>query len=191
MVLGTHRAIGAEIDDMSLLNIAIDESIREGITVTGAFDDATACYFGGLVLTDNSSRSILKRDTLDPDLVVIVHVPTSRLSKSAVDRSRFADNRDMFHEAFDLAAKGEYSRAMVLNSRATARSLDLSDEATEAAMKAGARAAGITGTGPATVALCKRERSDDVERAMSAFEGVVTRTTLNITPSREVIPRLL
>ncbi len=191
VVLAAARAAGTELDDGGILDLAIDQSIRAGVTVTGAFDDAAACFHGGLVMTDNNSREIITTGRLDPSLEVVLHIPYKRILKGDIEKSRFTDLRDRFDEAFDLALKGAYPRAMEANSKATAVALDLSEEAPEAAREAGAYAAGITGTGPASVALCRRDRVGDVERAFSRFEGDVIRTTLNNTPSREVVPRLL
>ncbi len=191
VVLAALRAVGKDLDDDALLNIAIDESIRAGVTVTGAYDDATACHFGGLVVTDNTSRTIIKRGALDPELAVLIQVPEGKIAKSSVEPARFAEHVDDFKNALSLAVEGEYPEAMALNSMATARALDISDEAADAARKAGALAAGITGTGPASVALCRRDRIKNVEKALSAFDGSVIRANLNSTPSREVVPRLL
>ncbi|HUU06799.1 MAG TPA: shikimate kinase [Thermoplasmata archaeon] len=191
VVLAALRAIGKDLKDDALLNIAIDESIQAGVTVTGAYDDAAACHFGGLVVTDNRSRTIIKRGAVDPELAVLIQVPEGRIAKSSVEPARFAERIDDFENALSLVVKGEYPEAMALNSRATARALDLSDEAPAAARKAGAFAAGITGTGPASVALCRRDRIKEVEKALSAFDGGVIHASLNSTPSREVVPRLL
>jgi shikimate kinase len=191
VVLAALRALGKDMNDEALLNVAIDESIRAGVTVTGAFDDAAACHFGGLVVTDNTSRTVMKRGMLPPSLVVLVHVPAARISKSSIDKERFVARRDEFETALALATKEKYSEAMALNSRATAEALGLSDDAPSAARMAGAFAAGITGTGPASVALCRRDRVGDVEKALSAFEGTIIHAVLNSTPSREVAPRLL
>jgi len=191
VVLAALRAIGKDLKDDALLNIAIDESIQAGVTVTGAYDDAAACHFGGLVVTDNRSRTIIKRGAVDPELAVLIQVPEGRIAKSSVEPARFAERIDDFENALSLVVRGEYPEAMALNSRATARALDLSDEAPAAARKAGAFAAGITGTGPASVALCRRDRIKEVEKALSAFDGGVIHASLNSTPSREVVPRLL
>ncbi len=191
VALATLRAVGRDLKDDALLNIAIDESMRAGVTITGAYDDAAACHFGGLVVTDNISRTVIKRGALDPELAVLIQVPEGRIAKSSVDPARFAEQSEDFENALGLAVRGDYLEAMALNSRATAKALDLSDEAPAAARKAGALAAGITGTGPASVALCRRDRIKDVEKALAAFDGSVIHASLNSTPSREVVPRLL
>jgi shikimate kinase len=190
VVLAALRALGKDMSDESLISVAIDESMRAGVTVTGAFDDAAACHFGGLVVTDNTSRTILGRDTLPPNLVVLVHVPEARISKTSIDKGRFIEHRSEFETALTLALEQKYPEAMAVNSKATAEALGISDDAPAAAREAGAFAAGITGTGPASVALCEGDRVEGVEMALSAFEGRVIRAALNSTPSREVSPRL-
>lgn len=41
------------LDDLEIINLAIDASLEAKVTITGSFDDATASYFGGVVVTDN------------------------------------------------------------------------------------------------------------------------------------------
>jgi shikimate kinase len=191
VVLAAARALGRELEDSRLLDLAIDESIRAGVTVTGAFDDAAACYFGGLVITDNTCRSVLKTDSLNSSLSVVLHIPETKIAKSQVDKARFGELKCEFDRALELAAKGDYPGAMEVNSKATALAMDLSDDASSSARAAGAYAAGITGTGPASVALCGKRVIEGVEEAFSRFGGRVIRAELNNVPSKEVIPRLL
>ena len=54
----TSEIIAEEFDlkplsDLETINLAIDASLEAGVTITGSFDDATASYFGGVVVTDN------------------------------------------------------------------------------------------------------------------------------------------
>ncbi len=191
VVLATLRSLGEDLPDDELLSIGIDESIRAGVTVTGAFDDSAACFHGGVVVTDNRRRRVLRSDTIDGDLVAVIHVPDRMIPKSSVDATRFAERMDEFEKALDLAFRGEYPEATRLNSRLCAEALDLSDEVAEAARAKGAYAAGITGTGPATVALCQEADVDAITTAMRAYEGDIITTSLNQTCSREVVPRLL
>ncbi|HIH01933.1 TPA: shikimate kinase [Thermoplasmata archaeon] len=191
VVLATARALGRNLEDSELLDIAIDESIRAKVTVTGAFDDAAACYYGGLVVTDNTCRTVLRTGSLDPALSVVLHIPDRTIPKDQVDKARFGELKREFDTALELTVKGDYPRAIEVNSMATARALDLSDEASEAAREAGAYAAGITGTGPASFALCAGDVVEAVEKIFSQFGGRTVRASLNTVPSKEVIPRLL
>jgi shikimate kinase len=190
-VLAAVRAAGGDVDDATVLDLAIDESVKAGVTITGAFDDATACFAGGAAVTDNRTRTILSRGRVDPSLVVVIHVPERSISKSSLKGKDFGHISRKVDEAFDLAMKGEYLRAMELNSAAYAAVLGVSEDAVHAARKAGALAAGISGTGPATAAVARKAEADRVVEALSRLDGKVIVTSPNDVPAREVVPRLL
>jgi shikimate kinase len=191
MVLAAARALGTELDDETLLHIAIDQSIAAGVTITGALDDSAACFYGGVAITDNRARRILQRGQMDDTLRVVVHVPTRSIPKRDVAVRGFEDMKDEFERALALATKGEYLQAMGVNSRACAKVLGLSEDAVGAALASGAIAAGITGTGPATAALCRPDDEARVAKALAALEGDVLTAGINGTCAREVVPRLL
>jgi shikimate kinase len=191
VTLAASRALDVDLADEALLDIAIDESIKAHVTVTGAFDDAAACFHGGVVVTDNVERRILRSNSVAEELEVVVHVPTRQIRKSEVDKSMFAHRRDRFEEALRLAVKGEYAAAIDLNSRLCSEILDVPNDIAEAARENGAYAAGITGTGPATVILCRHDRLRNVIDHIGPYEGEILRAKLNDTCSREVVPRLL
>ncbi|HYZ50262.1 MAG TPA: shikimate kinase, partial [Nitrososphaeraceae archaeon] len=53
VALACCKLVHPNIDDHAVLEIAVQASLQSHVTITGAYDDATACYFGGFVLTDN------------------------------------------------------------------------------------------------------------------------------------------
>lgn len=192
VVLATVRATGSKAEDMWVVSTAVDESLKAGVTVTGAFDDASACYFGGAVVTDNRERRILARGRMDPSLSVIVHVPEGRIPKSSVKGLDFGPARADSEKALSHALAGEYARAMEINSKACSKVLGLSEEVAELARASGAVAAGLTGTGPATVVLSRREDEPKLKRMLERrFEGTVIVAAVNDLPATEVVPRLL
>jgi shikimate kinase len=190
VVLATARAVGSDLNDMDVLLTGIEESIKAGVTITGAFDDASACFLGGVVVTNNKSFTMLNRGSMDPDLEVLIHVPERRITKASLKKVDFSPIRGRVEQAVKLAMKGDYLKAMELNSRAYSRVLDVSEDVAEIARKSGALAAGISGTGPATVALCQPGEAGSVFRALQKEEGTVLRAHVNDVPSREVTPRL-
>ena len=191
VVLAAARASGANLSDMEIVLTGIEESIRAGVTITGAFDDATACVFGGVAVTDNRSFTILHKGNLDPDLEMVLHVPERRISKSSVKGLDFSPIRKDVEKALELALKGEYLKAMEANSRAYAKVLDVSEDIAEIARNKGALAAGISGTGPATAIVCDRADLGAILKALQREEGTLLRAHVNDTPAREVVPRLL
>jgi len=191
VVLAAARALAADIPDLDIINLAVDESIKAGVTITGAFDDACACYLGGAVVTDNRARSILSQQRLDPELVVILHVPERRITKASLKGRDFRGIKDTVSQALRLAEKGKLLEAMELNSKAYASALDLSEEAAVIARANGALAAGVTGTGPATAVVCRRGECANIKKALSRLEGTIMDARINDTNAREVVPRLL
>lgn len=191
VVLAASRALGAGLSDMDLVLTGIEESIKAGVTITGAFDDAAACYFGGIVATDNRTFTILHRARMDPDLNVLLHVPERRISKASVKDLDFSPIRKDVEKAFELALAGDHLKAMELNSRAYSRVLDVSEDVAHDARKAGALAAGISGTGPATAIVCEPSAIGTLTAALERHGGTVLRAHINDTPAPEVVPRLL
>jgi len=193
VVLGTVRAIGSDKDlsDRDIILTGIEESIKAGVTITGAFDDACACYYGGAVMTNNRTFQILRQYPMDEDLEVLIHVPERRIEKSTVKGLDFSRISKEVEKAFELAMKGQFLKAMEVNSRAYSKVLDVSEDVAELARKNGALAAGISGTGPATVVLCERGEAGHLASVLRKQEGKVLVTRMNHTPAREVEPRLL
>ncbi|MGD9963114.1 MAG: shikimate kinase [Thermoplasmata archaeon] len=192
VVLAATRATGARLEDLDVVLTAVDESTAAGVTVTGAFDDAAACYFGGAVVTDNRQRRILSTGRIDPALSIIIHVPDRRISKASVKGLDFSPARPDIERALEHAMAGEYAKAIELNSRACSRVLGLDEEVAELARSNGAVAAGVSGTGPATVVLARKEDEATLLRLLEArADGKILRAAVNDTPSPEVVPRLL
>lgn len=191
VVLATNRALGAGLSDMDLVLAGIEESVKAKVTITGAFDDASACYFGGVVATDNRTFTILHRARMDPDLNVLLHVPDRRISKESVKGLDFSPIRRDVEKAFELALNGEHLKAMELNSRAYSKVLDVSEEVAQDARKKGALAAGISGTGPATAIVCEPSAVGQIMGVLEKHGGKVLRAHINDTPATEVVPRLL
>ena len=61
VALATIAALGKTLDDLEIVNLGVDAAFDAKVTVTGAFDDACASYFGGVVITDNLNREIVKQ----------------------------------------------------------------------------------------------------------------------------------
>jgi len=87
--------------------------------------------------------------------------------------------------------RGEYLKAMEINSRAYSKVLDVSEDVADIARKKGALAAGISGTGPATAIVCGRAEESGILRALDRVGGSVLKAHVNDTPATEVVPRLL
>lgn len=154
-VLGTYAAIGKEPDPQEAIGIGIDAAFEAGTTVTGAFDDASASYFGGGTMTDNENREILKRFELDPSVKVLIYVPPDKSYTKEVDVGKVGMIRDLMDLVEEKAMKGNIYGAQTLNGLIYSSVLNYDFQPALKALEAGAEASGLTGTGPAVVAISK------------------------------------
>jgi shikimate kinase len=173
IVLAAIKALGKELSDIEIINIGIEASLMAKVTLTGAFDDACATYFGNVVVTDNLTRDILTQYPIEEDLVVIIHVPERKIRKSEVNIQRLKGIRETLREAHDLAMKGDYKSAIRMNGMAYGDAMGLDTEIAKKALDAGAVTAGISGTGPATVILVEPDKKDDIISAIGFEEQVI------------------
>lgn len=136
-----------------LLRTAATVGLRSGTSLTGAYDDAAACLLGGVVVTDNRARRILHRYELPRGLRALVHVPSGRRPTSSIRGTDFRPIRAAVDEAFRHACQARVRDAMLLNTSAYAGLFRLATRFTTAALEIGCYAAGLSGKGPAQVAL--------------------------------------
>ena len=74
--LACHKLIMDEdLDDNVVLDSAIQASKDSKVTITGAYDDSTASYFGGLVLTDNYRKRLITHESAPEDFFAIILIP--------------------------------------------------------------------------------------------------------------------
>jgi shikimate kinase len=153
VVLATLAALGEKANPRTVLGLGIEAAFEAGVTVTGAFDDAAASFYGCGVVTDNLKRRIIKRFEVDPSLGVVVLVPPSKLYTKKLKGARLEGIREGIREAHRMAAGEDVWGALTLNGLLYANALGHDIRPTLEALSAGALGAGITGTGPATVAV--------------------------------------
>jgi shikimate kinase len=180
VVLATASALG-KLDhetgpDSVLLNAGIDASVEAGVTVTGAFDDASASFYGGAVITDNARREIMRREEM-PELEVAILVPEERSYSGEVDLERIRLLSPQVEIAHREALEGDIFRAITLNGLIFCASLSYDPHPAIIALESGALAAGLSGKGPAFVAI--GEDVSGVARAWGDLDGDVILTRVD------------
>lgn len=178
IVLATVCALGKEISDEDAIKLGVDAAFKAKVTITGAYDDACASYFGGVILTDNYERKILKRKRVDEKLVAVIYVPKERIYKPKFPKEKLNPFRYAVEMAFGLAMQGEYWKALTLNGLIHSSALSLSTKPAVDALLAGALASGLTGTGPSVVAIADKTHANDIETLWSELDGKVLRANL-------------
>jgi shikimate kinase len=176
---------GREVTAQELIDLGIDAAFDAKVTVTGALDDASAAYLGGYTLTDNLKRRIIYHGGME-GLTVLIHLPDNEIHSADIDASlpkALAKEVDLVWEE---ARMGRIYAAITLNGLIHSAAFGLSPEAAVLALKAGAIAAGLSGTGPATVALA-RDGAGEIKDAWSGLGGRILETRTNGIPA-EVMP---
>ena len=176
-VLATLDAIGETLDLVEAAKIGVEAAMDVGVTITGALDDALASILGGVVVTDNRTMQLLKRDVIESDVLLLV--PEKMLFSKDTDVGRSRLVAPLADLAFDLAMKGEYGRAMTLNGFIYCGALGLSSEPMLEALEAGAWGASLSGTGPSYAALIDSDRIDGLAKVWNEHCGRVIRTRVN------------
>lgn len=170
VALACNSLVNEAINDEFVLNSAIDASLYARTTITGAFDDSTACYYGGFVTTDNYKRKIMKRESTPTDINAVIFLPNN---KKRGDTSRLKLLSDIYLEAFQLAHSGQYWKAMTLNGVLTSSLLSNSYTITRMCLENGALAASISGNGPAIAAVAGEREMQKIKSVLSNLDGRV------------------
>lgn len=183
VVSAVSKFIASEYDkeplsDMEILNLAIDTSLKGNVTITGAFDDASASYFGGVVVTDNYNRKLLIKEPMEENKVLIFLVnKESSTINSDVGRMQLIS--PMVDLAFNQAMSKNYYLALNLNGILYSSVLGFDVNIALEALSAGALASGLSGTGSAFTAIVNDDSIDNVKDAWSQFEGKIIETKIN------------
>ncbi|MDW0122217.1 MAG: shikimate kinase, partial [Nitrososphaeraceae archaeon] len=92
-----------DINDNTILEVAALSSLEAKVSLTGAYDDATACYFGGFTVTDNYSRRLIRKERAPENLYAIIILPSST---TRGDVRKLRNLSDLFIDAFRFADSG-------------------------------------------------------------------------------------
>jgi shikimate kinase len=179
VALATVATLGKTLDDLAVVKLGVDAAFDAKVTVTGAFDDACASYFGGVVVTDNLKRKVVKRFTLSEDLTVLFHVPSNKAYTGDSDVDRLRTVKPLVEIAYKEALKENFWAALTLNGLIYSSALGLSVSVALDALAAGALAAGLCGKGPAVTAVVSSDKIDSVKTALQCHEGEVLQARLN------------
>jgi shikimate kinase len=177
--LATTAALGKTLDDLEIVKLGVEAAFDAKVTVTGAFDDACASYFGGIVITDNLKREIIKQLPLPDDLTVLFHVPPQKAYTADSNVDRLKTVKPLVEIAFEKALEGKVWEALTLNGLIYASASNLNTAIAIDALAAGAVAAGLCGKGPAVTAVVSKDKVDSVKAALQKYEGEILQAKLN------------
>ena len=172
----SRMAKEAESDDYSILDVSTRSSLEAKVSMTGAYDDATACYFGGFTVTDNYSRRLIRKEKAPENLYAIIILPAN---SSRGDIHKLRNFSDLFIDAFELAESGQYCKAMKLNGVLASAALSSSYAPVLDAIEHGALSASISGNGPSIAAVGYEDTVEQIVETLSKFEGRIIVSRIN------------
>ncbi|PSQ44668.1 shikimate kinase [Halobacteriales archaeon SW_7_68_16] len=177
--LATLDALDAvgEVSRTDACRIGVDAARAAGVTVTGAFDDASASMLGGVTVTNNDEDALLERAERQWD--VLVWTPPERAYSADADVERCRQVAPMADLVADLAVSGAFERAMTVNGLAFCAALGFDADPMVDAM---GEAAGVSlsGTGPSFTAVGDREALERVREDWNDRDGDTLLTTTQL-----------
>ena len=178
-VLATLRAIGETLPPLEIVRLGVKAAKEVGITITGAFDDACASFFGGIVITDNQEMELLRREEFDSKVLIFAPAKKTFSADTDVKRSRLI--APYVEIAYELALKGNYEQAMTLNGFLYCGALGFSTEPMLRALECEVKGVSLSGTGPSYAALVRPEQVNELRSAWEScgIEGRVIETSIN------------
>jgi shikimate kinase len=174
--LACHEMFRLNYTDAQVLSAGIDASIATKVSITGAFDDACACYFGGTVVTDNKMRKIVRIQKTPTDISAVIFIPHSRKRGNIKKLGMLSE---VFERAWDFARDGSYWNAMTLNGLAASHILNSDPRLISRLVESGALGASVSGNGPAIAAVAKKSNISNVKKVFSEHEGKVITAEIN------------
>lgn len=139
-------------------------SLEAGVSVTGALDDATAAFYGGISVCDNSKMKIIRRASLPQGLSFVI---LPRGPRKDFDPMILRKNWPSFKHITGMVLKGNYVDAMARNGLTVSEVLGYETDVLLKTVEMGAIASGVTGNGPSLFALMKAGEESPVEELFS------------------------
>jgi shikimate kinase len=186
IALATTAALERSLDDVTVVKLGVDGALDAKVTITGAFDDACASYFGGIIITDNTERKIIKRFELAETPTVLFYVPSKKSYTVCSDVKRMKGMASAVKIAYNEALRGNYWAALTLNGLIYSSALGYDPSPAVDALIAGALAAGLSGTGPAVTAIVSEENVAMVKEVWRKREGEILEAHVNLENAKVV-----
>ena len=179
VALATLASLGKSIDDLAVINLGVEAAFDAKVTITGAFDDACASYFGGIVVTDNVKRSLVMRASLPEGLSVLFHVPPMKAYTANSNMKKLKTVAPLIKIAYREVENANFWQALSLNGLIYSSAIGFDASVALDALHAGAVAAGLCGKGPAVTAVVPVDCVEDVKVALQKYEGEIIDAQFN------------
>ncbi|CAD6514748.1 Shikimate kinase [metagenome] len=176
VALACSKIFKPKLTDKQILLSGVEASIESKVSITGAYDDACSCYYGGFNVTDNFKKNRINSEKAPANLIAVIFIPKNRKRGNLKNLKILAP---VFENAWELAKKGDYWNAMNINGLATAATLDSDPKIMINLLEKGAYGASVSGNGPSIAAITKKENESNIKKVFSELEGSVIISKIN------------
>jgi shikimate kinase len=176
VALACSKIFKPRLTDKQILLAGVDASIESKVSITGAYDDACSCYYGGFNVTDNFKKIRIHSEKAPSNLIAVIFIPKNR-KRGNLKNLRILS--PIFENAWELAKKSDYWNAMNINGLATAATLNSDPKIIVDVLEKGAFGVSISGNGPAIAAITKKENEVNIKKNFSMLEGTVIVSKIN------------
>ncbi|MCV0412154.1 shikimate kinase [Nitrosarchaeum sp.] len=176
IALACAKIFKPKLTDKQILLAGVEASLESKVSITGAYDDACSCYYGGFNVTDNLKKNRIHLEKAPTNLIAVIFIPKNRKRGNLKNLKILSD---VFNGAWELAKKAEYWNAMNINGLATAAILNSDPKIIINLLEKGALGASVSGNGPAIAAVTKKENESNIKKVFSVLEGNVIVSKIN------------
>jgi shikimate kinase len=176
IALACAKIFKPELTDQQILLAGVEASIESKVSITGAYDDACSCYYGGFNVTDNRKRDRIHFEKIPSNLIAIIFIPKNR-KRGNVKKLKILSS--IFNNAWELAKEKKYWKSMTINGLATSIILNSDPKIIVDLIEKGALGASVSGNGPSIAAIVKKENESNVKKIFEALEGNIIVSKVN------------
>ena len=174
------EATNTDLSDFEIVSLSSQAQMNAGVSITGSIDDSWACLTKGWRLInanaeDIESGVVMSGPGPNPDDWIVL-IATRDERKSRPELENFAPLFQEFEKALIALQQGEILNCLTINGRAVCSvTNDLQGRriANDAFIN-GARASGVTGSGPAVVIIIPSLVHSSAERIKSALSRLMS-----------------
>ena len=168
VALACAKIFKPKFTDQQILLAGVKASIKSKVSITGAYDDACSCYYGGFNVTDNARKKRVRFEKGPSNLIAVIFIPKDR-KRGNLKKLKILSST--FENAWELVKKANYWDAMIINGLATAAILNSNSKIIAELIEKGALGASVSGNGPSIAAITKKEDEDAIKKIFSTLEG--------------------
>ena len=176
VALACAKIFKPKLTDHQILLSGVEASIESKVSITGAYDDACSCYYGGFNVTDNGKRKRIQFEKVPTNLIAVIFIPKNR-KRGNLKKLKILSS--IFNNAWELAKEKKYWESMIINGLATSTILNSDPKIVVDLIEKGALGASVSGNGPSIAAIVKKENESNIKKIFGALEGNIIVSKVN------------